>query len=221
MEKVLIIGANGKTGRILTFKLKNHEQYIPVAMVRDEKQVPFFEKEGIETVIGDLEKDFDHAFEGIDKVIFAAGSGPKTGKEKTLAVDKKGAIKTIELGAKKGIKKYVMLSSRGAENAEKADESMQHYLLAKKEADEQLKKSGLNHAIVRPGRLTDGPFTGKIKVDAVLNEKGDISREDVAAVLIYMLDENIKGNQVFGILSGEVEIPAAIQLFLKSVQAVV
>ncbi|MEX0883643.1 MAG: SDR family oxidoreductase [Cyclobacteriaceae bacterium] len=221
MDKVLIIGANGKTGRILAFKLKNHEQYVPVAMVRDKEQVAYFEKEGIKTVLGDLEKDLNHAFEGLDKVIFAAGSGSKTGKEKTLSVDKEGAIKTITLSAQKKIKKYVMLSSRGAENAEKVDGSMQHYLLAKKAADEQLKKSGLNHAIVRPGRLTDGPFTGKIKVDAVLNDKGDISREDVAEVLIFMLDENIKGNQVFGILSGEVEIPAAIPLFLKSGQAVV
>ena len=135
-EKVLIIGANGKTGKLLVEKLKEHDFYSTVAMIREEKQAAFFDQLDVETVIGDLEKDLDHVFKDIDKVIFAAGSGAKTGKDKTIAVDKEGAIKTIDLAAKKGIKKYVMLSSRGVENAEKAYEEMQPYLMAKKAADE-------------------------------------------------------------------------------------
>ncbi len=81
-EKVLIIGANGKTGRLLVEKLKGHDIYSPVAMIRDEKQAEFFEQFDVETVMGDLEKDLNHVFKDIDKVIFAAGSGAKTGKTK-------------------------------------------------------------------------------------------------------------------------------------------
>lgn len=221
MEKILIIGANGKTGRLLAEQLSAHPDYLPVAMIRDRSQHSFFEQMGVKTVIGDLEKDFSYAFEGIDKVIFAAGSGSKTGKEKTKLVDELGAIKSIDLALKHRVKKYVMLSSRGAENAEKADESMQHYLLAKKEADEHLKSSGLPYAIVRPGKLTNGPYTGKIKAAPIFNEKGEISRADVAAVLVHMLDPSLEGLQVFEILGGKVDIPEAIHLFLKSGQPVV
>ncbi|SHN29495.1 Uncharacterized conserved protein YbjT, contains NAD(P)-binding and DUF2867 domains [Cyclobacterium lianum] len=221
MEKILIIGANGKTGRLIAEQLSAHADYTPVAMIRDKSQKSFFEEKGIATVSGDLEEDFSGAFDGIEKVIFAAGSGSKTGKDKTKLVDEIGAIRSIDLAKQKQIKKYVMLSSRGAENAEKADESMQHYLLAKKAADEHLKTSGLPYAVVRPGKLTDGPYTGKIKVAPVFNEKGEISRADVAAVLIHMLDTSLEGTQVFEILGGKVDIPESVHLFLKSGQPVV
>ncbi|MDN3686459.1 SDR family oxidoreductase [Cyclobacterium jeungdonense] len=221
MEKVLIIGANGTTGRMIAKRLVSHPSYSPVAMIRDSSQQAFFEKLGVKTVLGDLEKDFSEAFKGIDKVIFAAGSGSKTGKEKTLAVDKLGAIKSMDLAMQQQVKKFVMLSARGVENAEKADESMQHYLMAKKAADEYLKSSSLPFAIVRPGKLTNGPYTGKIKISAVFNEKGEISREDVAAVLVHMLDPAIEGRQIFEILAGKVDIPEAINLFLKSGQPVI
>ncbi|NHE58019.1 SDR family oxidoreductase [Cyclobacterium plantarum] len=221
MEKILIIGANGKTGRLLVEQLSSHPEYTPIAMIREKSQQSFFEEKGIKTVMGDLEKDFSQAFTGIDKVIFAAGSGSKTGKDKTKLVDELGAIKSIDLALKNQVKKFVILSSRGAENAEKADEPMQHYLMAKKKADEYLKASGLPYAIVRPGKLTDGPYTGKIKVAAVLNSKGEISRADVAAVLIHMLDTSLQGSQAFEILGGKVEVSEAIHLFLKSGQSVV
>jgi uncharacterized protein YbjT (DUF2867 family) len=35
MEKVLVIGANGHTGRIVSTKLKDSAHYIPVAMISD------------------------------------------------------------------------------------------------------------------------------------------------------------------------------------------
>ncbi|WP_162416957.1 SDR family oxidoreductase [Cyclobacterium roseum] len=221
MEKVLIIGANGSTGRLIAKRLVSHPSYSPVAMIRDSSQKDYFENIGVKTVLGDLEKDFSEAFKGIDRVIFAAGSGSKTGKDKTQLVDKIGAIKSVDLAIQQQVKKFVMLSSRGAENAEKADESMQHYLLAKKEADEYLKSSSLPFAIVRPGKLTNGPYTGKIKVSSVFNEKGEISREDVAAVLVHMLDPAIDGRQIFEILGGKVDIPEAIKLYQKSGQPVI
>jgi collagenase-like PrtC family protease len=48
----------------------------------------------------------------VDKVIFVAGSGSSTGKDKTEKVDKEGAEKSVELAKKHGIKKYVMLTRR-------------------------------------------------------------------------------------------------------------
>ena len=92
---MLVIGANGKTGKIISRLLKASKSYIPYAMIRSEDQKPYFQDLGIETRYGDLEQDFSEAFNQIDKVIFAAGSGGATGDDKTLAVDEKGAIKGI------------------------------------------------------------------------------------------------------------------------------
>ena len=73
MEKVLIIGANGNTGRILSEIISKNDFYKPVAMVRKESQKELFEKKDIKTCLGDLEQNFNTSFEGIDKVIFATG----------------------------------------------------------------------------------------------------------------------------------------------------
>lgn len=85
----MIIGANGTTGRIISEMLANSKKYQAIAMIRKVEQIEFFNKLGIETCIGDLEQDFSNCFNCIDKVIFAAGSGSKTGRKKQQALTKK------------------------------------------------------------------------------------------------------------------------------------
>ena len=68
---VLIIGANGKIGTILSKKLKS-TPHQPVAMVREEVQQRSFKDKDIDTVLADLEKNFDHAFDGVDAVVFTS-----------------------------------------------------------------------------------------------------------------------------------------------------
>jgi uncharacterized protein YbjT (DUF2867 family) len=89
--KALIIGANGQIGTQLVDKLKD-SQHEPVPMVRKEEDVNTFKEKGTNPVLADLEKDIGHAFQGIDAVVFTAGSGADTGEEKTELVDKKGAV---------------------------------------------------------------------------------------------------------------------------------
>ena len=84
---VLVIGANGQVGRNIVKELAdtNHNA---VAMVRKEEQKAKMEELGAsKVVLADLEEDFSNAFDNVDAVIFAAGSGPKTGAEKTLTID--------------------------------------------------------------------------------------------------------------------------------------
>jgi uncharacterized protein YbjT (DUF2867 family) len=209
MEKVLVIGANGHTGRIVSTKLKDSAHYIPVAMLRDESQKNYFEEMGVQSHIGDLEQDFSDCFKGVDKVIFVAGSGSSTGKDKTEKVDKEGAEKSIDLAKKFGIKKYVMLSARGTEDPD-PDSPMAHYLSAKSEADEYLKKSGVPYAIVRAGKLTHGDGTGKVRAAYQLEGDGEISREDVAEVLVFCLDRDYGTGLTFEIINGDKSVDQAI-----------
>lgn len=111
----LVIGANGQIGK--QFCELAQQAGTPIkAMIRSEKQVPWFNERGIDTVIADLEDDFSHAFEGCDQVVFTAGSGPHTGPDKTLLIDLYGAIRAADIAKHKGLSRYLMISAIRAEN---------------------------------------------------------------------------------------------------------
>ncbi|MDQ0219644.1 SDR family oxidoreductase [Peribacillus cavernae] len=207
---ILIAGANGKTGRILIRHLtqKGHNAK---AMIRKEEQTATMKELGAEPIVADLEKNTDHAFNDIDAVIFAAGSGSKTGPDKTTDVDRNGAIALIDTAKKHGINHFVMLSSMGADHPEQGVKEMQHYYRAKHDADEHLLNSGLSYTIVRPGLLTDDEPTGEIIAQTKLeNRKGAITRGDVAVVLAESLSRESTQNQIFEILNGNVPIDEAL-----------
>lgn len=211
MEKILIAGANGKTGREIIEILKGMEGYEPIAMIRKEEQQATFEMMEVKTVLADLEGDLREAVKGIDRVIFAAGSGGKTPPEKTIDVDQNGAINLIDQAKAAGVKKFVMLSSMGADNPSKGPDGLEPYLKAKAEADSHLQASFLEYTIVRPGYLTNDEKTNKIKASEKLGEMGKISRKDVAQVLVGSLAPDRVQNKVFEIISGNTAIELALE----------
>lgn len=175
-------------------------------MVRNEEQAIHFQNEGVEAILADLENDVNQTTKGIDRVIFAAGSGGKKVKE----VDQDGAKKLMDSSKKDGVKKFVMLSSMGADKPEKAEE-LKEYLKAKHNADEYLKQLGLEYSIVRPGSLTNEAAKGKINLEEKLNKRGEISRSDVAEILVGSLEDTVAKNKTFEIIAGETYIKAALE----------
>jgi len=211
MENILVAGANGTTGKKIVNLLSQSQYFNPIAMVRKEEQIPYFKAKNIETVLVDLEQDLSGAFnKTIDKVVFAAGSGGK----KVVEVDQEGAKRMIDASIKYKVRKFVMLSSMGADQPEKA-EQLQDYLKAKHNADEYLKSSGLNYSIVRPGSLTNGELTNKIQLKTKLNKSGEISRNDVAQTLVRSLNDDVANNATFEILKGETLIGDALNTVSK------
>lgn len=205
MEYVLVAGATGTTGKIVTDLLKSSPDFEPIAMVRNQKQQAQFLAKDIKTVMGDLEQDVSHTVSRADKVIFAAGSGGK----KVVAVDQEGAKKMISASENGTIKKFVMLSSMGAD-APKSSYELQDYLQAKHNADEFLKTSKLNYTIVRPGTLNNSEGKGTIQLSESLNTQGEISREDVAKTLVQSLHDSVGNKQCFEILEGDTAIETAV-----------
>ena len=205
-KNVLVAGANGTTGRIIIKLLKDSENYRPIAMVRKQEQIDHFEKENVSAVLGDLEKELNHAVKNIDKVIFAAGSKGKN----VIGVDQEGAKRLTDAAKEAGVTKFVMLSSMGADNPS-VREDLEDYLRAKQNADDHLKASGLDYTIVRPGALSDEKGTGKIQLKEKLEKQGSIPRADVAQSLVEVLDEEVRTNEVFEILSGDIEIEKAVR----------
>ena len=78
---ILVLGASGQIGRLLIPKLIA-DGYSVVAGIRDNAKAAELERAGAEIRIADLEGELGALFEGIDIVIFTAGSGSSTGKDK-------------------------------------------------------------------------------------------------------------------------------------------
>ncbi len=207
--KVLVAGANGKTGRLLIQYLKE-DGHEPYGMVRKEEQKGTIESLGGIPVLADVTKDVGHGVKGMDAVIFAAGSGSSTGPEETVRVDQEGAINLIKHTEEFGMTKFVMLSSIAAGDPSRVGEDMRHYMEAKGKADEYLQSTELDYTIVRPGGLTDGDSTSKITVGDTV-DFGEIPRADVAKTIIAALQEPNAFHKAFEVISGDTQIEEALK----------
>jgi hypothetical protein len=58
--------------------------------------------------------------------------------------------------------------------------------------------------------LTDEKSTGEIKLKEKLENQGSISRADVAQTLVEVLEDAVKQNQVFEIITGHIDIKKAV-----------
>lgn len=213
--KVLVAGAHGKTARRLVRMLVKNGHEVR-GLVRKEDQLPDVEADGAKAVLVDLEEEevegaVGEAVEGCDAVIFAAGAGPGSGAARKETMDYGGAVKLVEAAERHGARRYLMLSSTGADDPGAREEAMRPYLEAKGRADERLRQSGLDYTIIRPGRLTDEEGTGRIDAAESLGRRGEISREDVAATFAAALDRSNTIGKTFEILAGDTPIEEALE----------
>jgi uncharacterized protein YbjT (DUF2867 family) len=184
----------------------------PSLLIRNRDQAAELEPYG-EPVVVDLEEadetEVTRAVEGADAVVFTAGAGPGSGPERKWTMDYGGAAKLIAAARASGISRYVIVSSQGADPDAEGDDTFAVYLRAKGKADEELRGSGLDYSIVRPTGLTDEPGTGTVEI-AEQVERGQISREDVASVIVAVLDEPATIGKTFALGPGDVPIAEAV-----------
>lgn len=215
MENVLIFGANGQIGRHLVDQLKDSDDYNPIAFVRKEEQVKHFEDKDVEARLGNLEDlvdDIKDKMDGVDSVVFTAGSGGSTGPEKTALIDLDGAVKTMEASVDLGINRYVIVSAFQADDRSSwKDKSNNYYYVAKHFADRYLENSDLDYTILRPGLLTNVDGTGKIQVvGSETQEIKEIPRPDVAQVILQSLGNDNTINKGFDLIGGDTDISDAL-----------
>ncbi len=177
---ILVAGATGKTGLHLVQELVD-QGHKPTALVRESSDTSAL-PQGVDLRKGDLTNLQDGVCDGMDAVIFAAGSGGSTGPEMTDKVDRDGAKRLIDLAADAGVKRFVMLSSVGADQSDPTGE-MAHYLKAKHEADEHLKSSGMTYFILRPVALNNDGRSVRVTLGDEVDISAQASRADVAHVL--------------------------------------
>lgn len=207
---VTIAGGHGKIALHLTRQLSGRGDRVR-SLIRNPDHGDDVREAGGEPVVCDLEAADDQtvaqAVEGSDAVVFAAGAGPGSGSERKLTMDLGGAVKLIAAAKGADVSRYVMVSSRGADPDAPGDDTFSVYLRAKGQADAELVASGLDHTIVRPGRLTDDPGNGRVRTDT---GNGAIPREDVAAVVAAALAAPGTIGATFLLVSGDTPIDDAL-----------
>ena len=208
---VVVAGGHGKVGLRLLRRLAERGDRAR-GLIRNPDHAADLEASGAEPVLSDLEQEDDLAphVEGADAIVFAAGAGPGSGPARKQTMDLGGAVKLIDAARAVGIARYVIVSSMGAGNPERASGPMRPYLEAKTQADERLAASGLEYTIVRPGGLTDEPGSGRIRAGLELSF-GQVSRDDVAATLVAVLDADNTIGKTFELLAGDTPIEEAVR----------
>ena len=211
---IVIAGGHGKIALILERLLAQRGDSV-AGIIRKPAQAADLEAVGAEPLVVDLERasveEVAGHLRGADAVVFAAGAGPGSGAARKETVDRDAAILLADAAQAAGVDRYLMISSMAADPEATADDPVfEAYLRAKGAADESVRaRTDLYSTIVRPGLLTDDPGTGGVTI-ADSTGRGSVPREDVAAVLVAVLDEPRTGGMTFEIISGETPIEEAI-----------
>ena len=204
---VVVAGGHGKIGLRL-LRLLADSGHRARGLVRNTEYVQELADAGAEAVLCDMEEldDLSGCCAGADAVVFAAGAGPGSGPERKRTVDYGAAVKLMDAG----VRRYVMVSALSAGRPHEWSDAMRPYYEAKAAADEKLMASGLDYTIVRPGALTDDPGTGMVTVGTDL-EPGAIPREDVARVLLAVLETPGSIGKTFELVSGDTPVEEAVR----------
>lgn len=171
----------------------------PVGIVRNPGQTEDLRALGADAVVCDLESalvdEVASHLDRADAVVFAAGAGPGSGMARKETVDRGAAVLCADAAERAGVRRYLMISAMGADREPPPDTDpvFAAYLRAKGAADAYLtSRADLDWTIVRPGRLTNEPGTGMVRL-AVHTGRGTVPRDDVAAVLLALLDIPVVG----------------------------
>lgn len=214
---ITIVGGHGSIAMLLHPILRRKGHRVR-GIIRKEEQADDLQEAGAEPVVCDIEEheDISGAVGAVDAVLFAAGAGPGSGAKRKFTVDRDGAIKLIEAAKKNNISRYVIISAMGLDEP-RGNAVFQAYQQAKAEADEALKKSGLDYTIIKPGRLTDEAGTGQVALAPDL-PRDEIPRQDVAEVLAEILESPQAAGLELDLTTGETPISQAVENVMKIVE---
>jgi nucleoside-diphosphate-sugar epimerase len=215
--RVAVAGAHGQIARRLGRLLSGRGDTV-IGIARNPAHESDLIRDGVEPAILDLEvatvDEVAEVVSGADAVVFAAGAGPGSGAERKHTVDHAAAVLLADAAERAGIRPYVLVSSMGVTEAREGpppgmDPVFAVYLQAKLRAEEAIApRPGLAVTIVRPGRLTDDPGTGRVNL-AHSVPFGNVPRDDVAAVLAEILSARVTGG-VLELVGGDTPVADAV-----------
>ena len=187
MTRIAIIGGHGKVA-LLASPLLVADGHEVSAVIRNPDHADEVSATGATPVVADVERltteEIADLLRGHDAVLWSAGAGGGN-PDRTYAVDRDAAIRSMDAAAAAGVRRYVMVSYAGAgpDHGVPEDDAFYPYADAKSAADAHLQSSDLDWTILRPSRLTLDEPTGRIEVVGGDVTPGEVSRANVAEVI--------------------------------------
>ncbi|MDT8380897.1 MAG: SDR family oxidoreductase [Brevefilum sp.] len=189
-ENILIVGATGKTGRIIVQKMLDRGDQ-PRVFVRDQALAENLFGGNVQAIIGDVRQNESllPAMDGIDTVISAIGSRTPVGKNCPKRVDYQGVENMVQAAVGAGVRRFILISSIAVTKPGHPMNCFGKVLEYKLKGEDILRNSGMDYLVIRPGGLKD---TAGGKKSLILDQgdhiMGTISRSDVAALCLFALD---------------------------------
>jgi nucleoside-diphosphate-sugar epimerase len=182
--KVLLAGAHGRLGsRVLALLLQRG--HAVRALVRTDNQAEALRGTGAEAVVGDLRGDVEWAADGCDAAVFAAGARHRADLG---AIDAGGAAKLAEAAYRYEHSRFVLCSVIGAHAPERRDGGVREFLAAKHHAEQRLAELDMPWTILRLGRLTEAPGTGRIATALAQGGPLTLSRDDAGLAVVDAME---------------------------------
>jgi uncharacterized protein YbjT (DUF2867 family) len=213
--RVVIAGGHGQIALKLE-RLLAARGDSPVGLVRNPAHYDDLSAAGAEAVVCDLESISADELAGhlkdADAVIFAAGAGPNSGTDRKDTVDRAAAVLLAEAARLAGVRRYLLVSSMGVGRplAANSDESWAAYIAAKTAAEDAVRDFDLDWTVLRPGGLTNDAPTGRVRLETPGTMRGPITRADVAAVLVALLDASGTARCTLEVIAGDVPVVDAV-----------
>ena len=217
MSRIVIIGGHGKVA-LLAAPLLVAAGHEVISVIRNPAQADDITATGASPLVLSVEdatvEELTRALTGADAVVWSAGAGGKGGPERTDAVDRAAAIRSMEAAAAAGVTRYVMVSFLTAYGEVPDDHPLRAYAIAKIAADRHLQTTDLAWTILGPGLLTLDEPTGAITVARVPKgtptSKAPTSRGNVARVITAVLAEPASVGRVIPFYDGDTPIAQAV-----------
>ncbi|MGW5050846.1 SDR family oxidoreductase [Actinokineospora sp. NPDC004072] len=210
--RIAIAGGHGKIARLLTALAAGRGDDV-VGIVRNPEHVGDIRDLGGDAVVIDLEQagaeQVAAALTGADAVVFAAGAGPGSGAARKETVDRGAAVLVADAARIAGVVRFLQISAMGLDRTD-VDPVFGAYLRAKAAAEDDLRARDFDWTILRPGRLTDDPPTGRVAL-APSVPPGPVTRADVAAVILALLDEPASAGTTLEVVGGDTAVAEAVQ----------
>ncbi|MBC7296026.1 MAG: SDR family oxidoreductase [Dietzia sp.] len=188
---VTIIGGHGKVA-LRAARILSEAGAQVNSVIRNPDQADDIREVGATPVVADVEtldvEGLREVLRDSGSVVWAAGAGGGSA-DRTYAVDRDAAIRSMDASAEEGVERYVMISYDGArtDHGVPEDDSFYSYAQAKAAADAHLRESDLQWTILGPGMLTDDTGGETIGVGADKRDDRATSRDVVAAVTAAVL----------------------------------
>lgn len=214
MRAICIIGGHGKVALRLARLLADAGHQVS-SVIRNPDHRADVAEAGATAVVADVE-NLDTAaivevVAGHDAVVWSAGAGGGS-PERTYAVDRDAAIRTMDAATAAGVRRFVLVSYYGAslEHGVPESEPFFAYAQAKAEADAYLRDTDLDWTILGPSLLTLDEPTGTIELAPEATEAGEVTRADVAGVAAAVLERPTTIGTFLQFNNGDTPISAAL-----------